>query len=103
MKRSGYAAGNQSLQQLCADACAIQELSVVTANVGTMHPKSSDFVRQGDGGFRVTGRMAVMEAQFCEHGFHIVGVQEHRLQGECDRNTEHYHIIQTGATQKGTH
>ena len=67
-----------------------------TANVCTLHPHSKNI-----SGLEVNGRTAVIEQQFYDHGYHIIGVQEGRNRYEQYIDSTYYHMFVTAASAEG--
>ena len=91
------------------DACAplqhettrIMELTVATANVCTLCPRTAG--GEHVEGLLCIGRSALLEDVFSKNHLDIVGIQEARLPGNQDKSGRHYRMISSGATADGTH
>ena len=51
---------------------------------------------------RVSGKMAILEAEFVSHSISIVGIQETRIQENSDNDGYHYGMISSSANEHGT-
>ena len=69
-----------------------------SANVLTLLPGKC---RRGDGNSGLCGRAHAIMRQCHDHGLKIVGVHEARTAGPRARTTEHYHVLSSGANDKG--
>ena len=74
------------------------QLKFVTANVLTLQsgPKNRQL-----GGLFEKGRVASLQAQFSRQGYHLVGLQECRTQGQFMRHSASHLSFQSGATSDG--
>ena len=73
------------------------KVSAATPNRDELSP--AELRKEASLGMR--GRAALIMAQSHHHGLKIVGVQEARTPGPASRQSSHYHIITSGANDRG--
>ena len=78
----------------------LEILRVASANVCTLGAADQRAAERA--GLGISGRATILQAQFCERDYHIIGIQESRLPAAEPRKGAHYYIFSSGATKQGS-
>ena len=79
------------------------EVLAATANVSTLWPEEIKMSRRDGLGDFFSEKVARLDREFRDAGYHVVGVQETRIAENLDVTNKHYRVVGSAATQQGNY